>query len=430
MALPNSPRYQALPTIRELMSVGKGDRDLCWLMDSLQNAIALELSTIPPYLCAWWSIKDDSDPVAISLKAIWKEEMRHTGLACNLLAGIGGIPNLNNVVAYPGLLPGDVHPGLIAKLQGLTYDALHLFMAIEYPEFGPIARAQVSGVSYPTIGDFYSDVLAAFQTLNPPLDETKQLAVPPGVFKVRDLAGVQQAIEQIKREGEGSATSPIDTGTGRVDLAHYYRFGEVFYGKQIKYNDTTQEWRFDGDPVPFPDTWPMAPTPPGGYQHYEVSYPVWQLLQQFDALFTTMLEQLQSAWDRQDPSEVTHAVASMRALTAPAVRLMQMELPTRTGTYGPCFRLIPSLTKVRRMANRPTSYRLHIRPLFTATDIDHMSRRGLNLASFADVKNNSSDILDRLKDAGSPMPPTADGGPWPDEWIALFERWIAEGHPA
>jgi hypothetical protein len=81
------------------------------------------------------------------------------------------------------------------------------------------------------------------------------------------------------------------------------------------------------------------------------------------------------------------------------------------------------------MANRPTSFQLHIKPLFTATDIAHMGKRGLNLASYDDVKNNSSDILDRLKDAGSPMPPVADGGPWPDEWISLFERWIVEGHP-
>src|SRR4051812_25644346 len=87
-----------LPTIRELMAVEERDHDLTWLMDSLQNAIALEFSTIPPYLCAWWSIKDDSDPVAISLKTIWKEEMRHTGLACNLLAGIGGRPNLKTIV--------------------------------------------------------------------------------------------------------------------------------------------------------------------------------------------------------------------------------------------------------------------------------------------------------------------------------------------
>jgi hypothetical protein len=74
------------------------------------------------------------------------------------------------------------------------------------------------------------------------------------------------------------------------------------------------------------------------------------------------------------------------------------------------------------MANRPTSFKLHIKPLFTATDDAHMKPLGLDLTSYDDVKKRSKDILARLKDSNDPMPPTSDGGPWPDEWIALFER--------
>jgi len=48
-----------------------------------------------------------------------------------------------------------------------------------------------------------------------------------------------------------------------------------------------------------------------------------------------------------------------------------------------------------------------------------------------DVKAFSEDILKSLKglEGRSVMPPIEDGGPWPEEWIALFERWIAAGHP-
>jgi hypothetical protein len=37
--------------------------------------------------------------------------------------------------------------------------------------------------------------------------------------------------------------------------------------------------------------------------------------------------------------------------------------------------------------------------------------------------------LHRLKapDPGVVMPPPDEGGPWPPEWLALFERWINEG---
>ena len=55
---------------------------------------------------------------------------------------------------------------------------------------------------------------------------------------------------------------------------------------------------------------------------------------------------------------------------------------------------------------------------------------GLDLSSYDDVKDRSADILERLEARdGSMMPPKASDGPWPDEWIALFRRWIDEGHP-
>jgi hypothetical protein len=81
--------------------------------------------------------------------------------------------------------------------------------------------------------------------------------------------------------------------------------------------------------------------------------------------------------------------------------------------------------------NRPTSFQLHIRPLFRDDpDVLHMNNFGINLADYDDVKNNSSSILVRLKARNNTMmPPQSAQGPWPDEWISLFERWIQEGHP-
>ncbi|WP_155713679.1 hypothetical protein [Burkholderia stagnalis] len=75
------------------------------------------------------------------------------------------------------------------------------------------------------------------------------------------------------------------------------------------------------------------------------------------------------------------------------------------------------------MANRPASYQLHIRPLFTAQQINCMSGY-FDLSNLADVKQNAQDIYGRLQDKSMPADAT---GPWPDEWIALFQRWINEG---
>ena len=76
---------------------------------------------------------------------------------------------------------------------------------------------------------------------------------------------------------------------------------------------------------------------------------------------------------------------------------------------------------------RTTSYALHIRPLFRQVDIDHMAAFGVNLAAHEDVRANAATILTRLQDPSKPMPPVVDNGPWPEEWIALFDRWIKEG---
>jgi hypothetical protein len=75
----------------------------------------------------------------------------------------------------------------------------------------------------------------------------------------------------------------------------------------------------------------------------------------------------------------------------------------------------------------PVSFATNIRPLFTQTDIDHMSFF-CNLSSYDDVKANATDILGRLNGTGGrQMPPPSDGGPWPAANIALFQKWIDEG---
>lgn len=78
--------------------------------------------------------------------------------------------------------------------------------------------------------------------------------------------------------------------------------------------------------------------------------------------------------------------------------------------------------------NRPTSYALHIKPLFRPIDIEHMDSFGVDLGTYEGVKANADKILKSVSGKDVFMPPATDGGPWPDEWIAMFERWIAEGH--
>ncbi|MDA1013176.1 MAG: hypothetical protein O3A00_01845 [Planctomycetota bacterium] len=81
---------------------------------------------------------------------------------------------------------------------------------------------------------------------------------------------------------------------------------------------------------------------------------------------------------------------------------------------------------------RRTSFALHILPCFRDEDINAMKNLGgksIDLTSYDEVKAKSDLILKRLKGQGNLMPPVANDGPWPNEWIELFERWIQEKYP-
>jgi len=81
-------------------------------------------------------------------------------------------------------------------------------------------------------------------------------------------------------------------------------------------------------------------------------------------------------------------------------------------------------------AVRRPIFELHIRPMFRLLDEVHMLRlppaKRVNLRNYQEVRDDHLKIIDFLQ-SGSPMPPTAMGGPWPEEWINLFIRWTQTG---
>ena len=83
---------------------------------------------------------------------------------------------------------------------------------------------------------------------------------------------------------------------------------------------------------------------------------------------------------------------------------------------------------------RPPVFDLHIRPMFRLLDREHMAtlvRPPIDLWDLDTVWAQRNDILARLRGEGlQNMPGRRNGGPWPAEWVALFERWIATGTDA
>jgi len=340
-------------TIFELMLVEENERDYDWLVRALGNAVELELATLPPYLTALWSIDDGHGPATQAITAVVKEEMLHMVLAGNMLSAIGGSVQLR-APGYPGHLPGNVLPDLEVPLTALSLDTLkNVFMAIEYPENGPVADppegedyaaiealyAPINAGDYPSIGDFYDAIWSAFRQIGPDLRSDFQLNGTVGghAFGATDtLDKVHRAITEIKEQGEGTSRSPFTDPEFGSELSHFYRFAEIYHGQRIVHRDG--RWVYGGDPVPFPVVYPMGPVPAGGYT--DETDGVQTLVDQFNTSYRSVLNDLETAWATPHDSDdmLGKAIGEMFRLQMPAQQLMAIERPNDAGTYGPDWR--------------------------------------------------------------------------------------------
>ena len=210
------------------------------LQDALSCALRLEFSTIPPYLCAQWSIAggDPDGYVNDLLNMIVVQEMYHFGLAGNMLSALGVAPDIDSadfLVSYPASeLPGGISMALPVDLKPLTRNQVAVFMQIENPQFAPVPASSLlaDARSPATIGDFYDTIRQAFDDLRATLvfDPAAQFVTGSAgeTFAVRNSDDAIRAIDQIKIEGEGTSISPDQPMAG--ELAHFYRFQELYNG--------------------------------------------------------------------------------------------------------------------------------------------------------------------------------------------------------
>jgi hypothetical protein len=144
--------------IQRIRQLSFGIKTLADLQAHLQVAIELEHSTIPPYLCALYSLRPGSNPEAAQiLRGVVIEEMLHLTLAANVLNAIGGRPSLNTrqfVPHYPMTLPhseGDFTVGL-GKFSRAAVDT---FLKVERPV---PRKGKPQADHYHSIGQFYAAI--------------------------------------------------------------------------------------------------------------------------------------------------------------------------------------------------------------------------------------------------------------------------------
>lgn len=342
--------------IKDLMRLPVDDHDLNWLQQALQAAIELELATLPPYLCGQWAIKNQASEAARMIRKIALDEMRHFGLVCNMLRATGQQPQIftgYDAIEYPGPLPGGVRPKCDPSFFPcdpdfkvvLGFNDFQSFakmcMQIEYPE-DPVPRPEVLAFgreTFPSIGEFYDAILDAFQRNDEriPYQTDKQIDNDsPEVVIINSLAKATEAIGIIQKQGEGASRFPFIDAAGR-QLAHFYTFGQIFFGKKYVFDRTSQTGDWTGAPVgplTAADIFPMTPVPHGGYTG-EVPPDVVDC----DKAFTRMLQQLDTAWANGDSDALGEAIGSMIDLQDKAIALLGKELPRPGGgIYGPQFR--------------------------------------------------------------------------------------------
>ncbi|WP_093780764.1 ferritin-like protein [Streptomyces sp. yr375] len=361
--------------IVRLLETPVRDRSLSWLKTALQQAVMLELATLPPYLCGWWSLDDDSESgqaVSAAIREIIFDEMSHLGHVCNLLTTIGGSPRIGDpgvVAPYPCPLPGGIKPKINEDLKvylgGLTTDSVEMYSQIEAPE-EPLARfAAAAGdagdaETFPSIGRFYTAIQEAFRQHQGEIKGTRQITrnmeghgQGNSLFAIRTLADAEAAITIIKEQGEGTDKTPDNTFPGhKGELSHYYVFREIFKGhKLVKVQEDPPKWDFTGAKIPLPKARPMGKVPLGGWATDKTTAPkdpeVKAALTAFNQSFSDMLRSLEKAWqmDTQEAADphLREAIrVHMRALETPASTLMTKPLPNDPQhTYGPEFLFVP-----------------------------------------------------------------------------------------
>ncbi|WP_013334650.1 ferritin-like domain-containing protein [Gloeothece verrucosa] len=253
------------------------------LYQPLQDAIDLEHSTIPPYLTAFYSIKSGfNQEIAALILSIVRQEMLHMTIAANVLNAIGGQPVINEpnfIPHYPGNLPGNVEPDLVVGLAPLSLSVVkNIFMRIEQPEnpqefpkeYIPIScdlaeqEAQFNFMlrtqeEYNTIGEFYQAIIDKIHLLGPDIFIGKperqvvneQWFAPNLLFAVTNPEEATRALMIIAEQGEGVGTSPLDS---QGELAHYYKFSEIFQGYHL-YQKAPFEFVYNtAQPIPLDPT--------------------------------------------------------------------------------------------------------------------------------------------------------------------------------
>jgi rubrerythrin len=308
------------------------------LRTHLQWAMRVELSLVPVYLFAAYSICDarsESSKLIISVAA---EEMLHATIDANLLVAIGGEPKFYEpgfAPSYPMRMPHH-DPPILLELRRASRDVLDLFCTIEKPQ----GRGAVpEDDQYETQGQFYHAIELAFERfagddLFAHNRVDRQFADPSyyapvafdaddsgGLEPITDMGSVRRALDTVIHQGEGLSDERW-ADPAHQELTHYYKFLALR----------------DGD-KPVGDVWPAAANP----KAEDMTPPLRDAAVLSNAVYSLLLVTMDELYQPMAPeargSVVGRLYALMKDVLGPLARfLMAQPIAAGSDTHaGPPF---------------------------------------------------------------------------------------------
>ncbi len=342
------------------------------LQGLLKVAMMVELTTIPTYLQAAFSLEDRDDGAANrealeALRSVLVEEMLHLTLAANILNAVGGRPMLDQadwVPRYPcPLFPKralgyDVHDPETGErrtivgahkievgLRRFTREQVALFEDIEAQH---TAKPGVFTVEIDSIGRFYTLVASELAHMVERYgmervfcgDPARQVgpeyyyAAGGALARIDPAAGcpltqAQGAIRLITEEGEGVEHGgdvfdgeALPGRPGEEDVAHVFKFREILAGRRYRRGDAAGRPP-SGEPMPvdWRAVWPAMDDPdPEG-----LPPAIAEAMRAFDRRYSDLLRQINRGF-MGEPALLRAAVHGMFDLKYAGVALMRTPL--------------------------------------------------------------------------------------------------------
>src|SRR3954470_3850865 len=211
-----------------LMSSAEPQWTLEQLHEHLQAAVDLEFWTIPYYMAAAYSIKDQGETAFQLILSVVNQEMLHVQLAANIANAYGlkpifkcpvykgaHIPHLDFSLDDPD--PRTLFPAARAEIGQLDIARLQGFCLVEYPfwDTGHPVDANPDIAVYGSIGEFYQAVTVGATQLQDKINPVNQIdhfqrfyadfAQPTITLAGADgLAQVANLVNAITSKGEGT----------------------------------------------------------------------------------------------------------------------------------------------------------------------------------------------------------------------------------